>query len=133
MTTARPRDGAMMFIRHLMVVDLPAPLAPIRAKALPCGIVILRPRSASKRPYFFQTLSTSIIIFRTLPEFCRVCSNGRQDHPPRRGGSAPAVSLPRQVAPARAEAAAFCRPASLAGAQPPPCRRRDELRAIAPE
>src|SRR5215471_16617791 len=53
-TVAAPHVGSMMFIRTLMVVVLPAPLAPIKAYALPSGTVKLSPRSASWRRNFFH-------------------------------------------------------------------------------
>src|SRR3954451_22560883 len=60
-TVALPRVGPMIFMSTLIVVVLPAPLAPISAYALPWGTVKRSPRRASKRPNFFHKPSTSII------------------------------------------------------------------------
>src|SRR5580658_3593270 len=58
---ALPRVGSRMFISTLIVVVFPAPFAPIIANALPSGTSKLNPRSASKRPNFFQRFSMRII------------------------------------------------------------------------
>ena len=59
-----------MFIKTLMVVVLPAPLAPISAKALPSGTEKLKSLTASWCPNFLHSLLMRII-FDSLPAASR--------------------------------------------------------------
>src|SRR5579862_7622287 len=129
---ALPRDGEMIFISVLMVVDLPAPLAPIKAKALPSGTAMLRPWRASKRPYFFHTSLVWMITLVSLPVFYQACSTARSGLRSAPAGSGPNVWRPPPVAPVHDSAAACGRRAAPGAVGPPRCRRRDAPPASVP-
>src|SRR3954463_5229712 len=130
---AAPRDGAMKFINNWIVVVLPAPFGPITAKALPSGTAIFNPRSASKRPYLFQRLSVSIIIFAQPPALYSTWSIEPQLLQPLPANSNQRDWLRPQVGPPVRGAVASYRQAAPAAARRRRCQSRDALRASVPE
>src|SRR5262249_25636796 len=103
---ALPRVGSMMFISTLIVVVLPAPLAPIKAYALPSGTLKLSPRSASWRRNFFHRPFTSIIDGR--PPFFPALPIALGRHPADPPPSTRRAWLLLQAVPLPDPARAFC-------------------------
>src|SRR3954469_22799133 len=60
-TRPSPEVGRKRVARNRIVVLLPAPLGPMKPKTSPLPIVKLRSSTATKSPYRFVNLTTSII------------------------------------------------------------------------
>src|SRR5215471_7508529 len=117
-TLAVPRVGSRMFMRTLIVVVLPAPLAPIKANALPSGTAKLRSCTASVRPNLFHSLLTSIIFGLPPPASPAVPTAIRQRLGLLPAPTPPAWPPPRAAPLHAAEFAAFHRLAPRAARQP---------------